>query len=151
MKESIAKFLLFLVSFGPIFIEINNEGAFCHFWRNFQRNPRINGFEVALEVSRIVNMLRRNLIANNWPHEENAKEGHYKPWKVGSSNEEELRLEYNDNVHRVSKFTIVVNLALEFSIFFFNWFLPVQHPTYKENKRSVVILILENSYILQGV
>ena len=71
MEERIANFLLFLASFERTFIEINNEGAFCHLWRNFQRNSRVNGFEVAFEASRIVNMLRRNLIASIWPHEEN--------------------------------------------------------------------------------
>lgn len=37
-------------------------------------------------------------------------------WQVGASSEKKLRFEYNGNVHSISKFTVVANLALEFSI-----------------------------------
>ena len=61
------------------------------------------------------------------------------PWQVRSSNEEEVRLEfYSDCVYSIPKYTVVVNSALEFSVFIFNWPVPDQNPLYKESKRSVM-------------
>ena len=61
------------------------------------------------------------------------------PWQVRSSNEEEVRLEfYSDSVYSIPKYTVVVNSALEFSVFIFNWPVPDQKPLYKESKRSVM-------------
>ncbi len=36
------------------------------------------------------------------------------PWQVGTSNEEEVRIELGDNIHDIPKHTVVVNSALEF-------------------------------------
>jgi hypothetical protein len=61
------------------------------------------------------------------------------PWQVRSSNEEEVRLEFSsDSVYSIPKYTVVVNSALEFSVFIFNWPVPDQNPLYKESKRSVM-------------
>ena len=59
------------------------------------------------------------------------------PWQLGTSNEEEMRIELTDSIHDISKYTVVVNSALEFTVFVFHWPVPDENPLYKENKRSV--------------
>ena len=56
------------------------------------------------------------------------------PWQLGTSNEEEMRIELTDSIHDISKYTVVLNSALEFV---FHWPVPDENPLYKENKRSV--------------
>ena len=51
------------------------------------------------------------------------------PWQLGTSNEEEMRIELTDSIHDISKYTVVVNSA--------HWPVPDKNPLYKENKRSV--------------
>ncbi len=60
------------------------------------------------------------------------------PWQVGTSNEEEVRTELSDNIHDIPKYTVVVNSALEFTVFVFNWPVPDENPIYKENKLSLM-------------
>ena len=60
------------------------------------------------------------------------------PWEVGASNDEEVRIELSDSIHDIPKYTVIVNSALEFTVFVFNWPVPDENPVYKENKRSVM-------------
>jgi hypothetical protein len=60
------------------------------------------------------------------------------PWRVGTSNEEAVRIELNDSIHDIPKYTVVVNSALEFNIFVFNWPVPDDNLIFKENKCSVM-------------
>ena len=62
------------------------------------------------------------------------------PWQVGTSNEEEVRIELVNNIHDIPKYTVVVNSALEFTVFVFNWPVRDKNPIYKENKHSVDLL-----------
>lgn len=80
------------------------------------------------------------------------------PWLVDKSNEEEVRLRLYDEYHSIAKCTIVVNSALEFSIFVYNWPVPDQNPVYKERKRSVMYLdiaellkLVETSCLCEGL
>ena len=59
------------------------------------------------------------------------------PWQLGTSNEEEVRIELSDSVHDIPKYTVVVNSVLEFTVFVFHWPVPDENPLYKESKRSL--------------
>ena len=59
------------------------------------------------------------------------------PWQLGTSNEEEMQIELTDSIHDISKYTVVVNSALEFTVFVFHWPVPDEIPLYKKNKCSV--------------
>ena len=59
------------------------------------------------------------------------------PWKVDLSDEDTVKFELCDNVHCLLKYTIIVDTALEFSAYVYNWPLPCSHTVYKERKRSV--------------
>jgi hypothetical protein len=80
------------------------------------------------------------------------------PWQVGTSNEEEVRIELSDNIHDIPKYTVVFNSALEFTVFVFNWPVPDENPIYKENKRSVMhvdavdlLRSIESSGVCEGL
>ena len=87
------------------------------------------------------------------------QQGKIEPWQVGSStNEEEVRLILSDSVYSIPKYTVLVNSALEFSVFVFNWPVPDQNPVYKENKRSVrhvditgLLRIIESYTVCEGL
>lgn len=59
------------------------------------------------------------------------------PWKADISKEDKIKLELCDNVHCLPKYTIIVDPALEFSIYVYNWPLPDTHFVYKERKRYI--------------
>lgn len=46
------------------------------------------------------------------------------PWKIGKSSNDEVRLEFYDETRSVPKYAVIVNSALEFSVFAFNWLVP---------------------------
>ena len=80
------------------------------------------------------------------------------PWQIGKSSNDEVRLEYYDEVHSIPKYTVIVNSALEFSLFVFNWLVPEQNFVYVENKRSVIHLdivgllkYIESSKLCEGL
>ena len=56
---------------------------------------------------------------------------------MGTSNKEEVRIELSDSIHDIPKYTVIVNSALEFTVFVFHWPVPDENPLYKESKRSV--------------
>ncbi|CAB4035004.1 Hypothetical predicted protein [Paramuricea clavata] len=56
------------------------------------------------------------------------------PWKIDKSVEEKVKFELYDDVHCLPKFTIVVDSALEFSTYVYNWPLEDTHFLYKERK-----------------
>ena len=78
---------------------------------------------------------RASIIINTFFRQLQRKE--IEPWQIGSSNNDEVRLEYNDEIRSIPKYTIIVNSALEFSVFVFNWLVHDQNFVYVENKRSV--------------
>ena len=59
------------------------------------------------------------------------------PWKIDKSYEGEIRIELDDKIHSIPKYSVVVSLSMEFTVFIFNWPVPDHHPIYKERKRSV--------------
>ena len=59
------------------------------------------------------------------------------PWKIDLSNEDTVKFELCDNMHCLPKYTIIVDSALEFAIYVYNWPLPNIHPVYKERKRCI--------------
>ena len=62
------------------------------------------------------------------------------PWQIERSHEDEVRVELNDRIHSIPKYTVVINSSLEFTIFAYNWPVPDLHPIYVEQKRSVKYL-----------
>ena len=57
------------------------------------------------------------------------------PWKIDKSYEGEIQIELDDKIHSIPKYSVVVSLSMEFTVFIFNWPLPDHHPIYKERKR----------------
>ena len=80
------------------------------------------------------------------------------PWKINKSYEGELRIELDDKIHSIPKYSVVVSLSMEFTVFIFNWPVPDHHPIYKERKCSVqnsdiaeLLQTLCNSRLCEGL
>ena len=80
------------------------------------------------------------------------------PWQIEKSYEGEIRIELHDKIHSIPKYTVVVCLSLEFTVFVFNWPVPDHHPIYKEHKHSIKYLDIdellqriENSRLCEGL
>ena len=80
------------------------------------------------------------------------------PWQIEKSYEGEIRIELHDKIHSIPKYTVVVCLCLEFTVFVFNWPVPDHHPIYKEHKHSIKYLDIdellqriENSRLCEGL
>ena len=65
------------------------------------------------------------------------------PWQIEKLYEGEIRIELHDKIHSIPKYTVVVSLSLEFTVFVFNWPVPDHHPIYKEHKRSIKYLDID--------
>ena len=64
--------------------------------------------------------------------------------ELGTSNEEEMPVELTDSIHDISKYTVVVNSALEFTVFVFHWPVPDENPLYEENKHHCLHVALRS-------
>ncbi len=80
------------------------------------------------------------------------------PWKIYMSKEDKIKFELCDNVHCLPKYTIIVDHALEFSIYVYNWALPDTHFVYKERKRCIkyntvkeLLQTIEKSFLCNGL
>ena len=80
------------------------------------------------------------------------------PWKINKSYEGELRIELDDKIHSIPKYSVVVSLSMEFTVFIFNWPVPDHHPIYKKRKGSVqnsdiaeLLQTLCNSRLCEGL
>ena len=80
------------------------------------------------------------------------------PWQIEKLYEGEIRIELHDKIHSIPKYTVVVSLSLEFTVFVFNWPVPDHHPIYKEHKHSIKYLDIdellqriENSRLCEGL
>lgn len=61
------------------------------------------------------------------------------PWTVETTRENEsIKFLLYDGVHSIAKYTVVLNAAMEFSVFAFDWPIPDKHIIYNERKRRVV-------------
>ena len=58
------------------------------------------------------------------------------PWKVDLSQEDIIQFKLSDDVHCLPKYTIIVDSALEFLTYVYNWPLPDTHPVYKGNEMT---------------
>jgi hypothetical protein len=67
----------------------------------------------------------------------------FEPWQIVGSYENEVRFEFYDKIHGVPKYSVVVNSCLEFTVFVYNWPVPDLHSIYKEQKRSIRHLAIE--------
>ena len=60
------------------------------------------------------------------------------PWTVDITRENEvIKFQLHDGGHSIAKYTVILNTALEFSVFVFNWPVPDDHAIYNERKRRV--------------
>ena len=62
------------------------------------------------------------------------------PWLANKLNEDKVRFELFDERRYIAKYTIIVNSALEFNIFAYNWPVPDDNQIFKETRRSVKCL-----------
>lgn len=72
------------------------------------------------------------------------------PWQV--------RVELFDDIHSIPKYTVVVDSALEFTVFAYHWPIPDCHNIYQQRKRSVryaeineLLSCTENSSLCEGL
>ena len=56
------------------------------------------------------------------------------PWQTDKSYESEMRIELHDKIHSIPKYSAVVSLSMEFTVFIFTAY---HHLVYKQQKRSV--------------
>jgi hypothetical protein len=82
------------------------------------------------------------------------------PWKVNKElcQDNELTIELFDSIHSIAKYSIVVNNALEFSVFVFHWPVPDKFAIYVKRRRSVrgqdiqdLLKYVEESSLCQGL
>ena len=66
------------------------------------------------------------------------------PWQIVKSHKDEVRIELDDKIHGVPKYSVVVNSCLEFTVFVYNWPVPDDHQIYKEQKRSIKYVGIDN-------
>ena len=80
------------------------------------------------------------------------------PWQVDKSGESEVKMNFHDDVHSIPKYTVVVDSALEFTVFLYQWPIPDEHNLYKQSKRSIrntdnneLLSSIENSSLCEGL
>ena len=63
------------------------------------------------------------------------------PWTVETDEitpeSQDMHFRLHDGVHNIAKYTVVLNPAMEFTVFAFNWPIPDTHIIYSERKRRL--------------
>lgn len=82
------------------------------------------------------------------------------PWTVDKVDEQDcIKFKLYDQVHSVAKYTVVINVGLEFTIYVFNWPIPDDHLIYITRKRCIktvdnateLIRLVEISNLCEGL
>ena len=83
------------------------------------------------------------------------------PWKICKPTKTNncVKIEFFDQDHDIARFTLAVNSKLEYTIFVYNWPVPVSHNIYLSQSRHIKCLdgieeltkLIENSSLCQGL